>query len=106
MHGQDFEMVRGELLTELERLVVEEHAAVHSDLLGEPWSLSSAYRWIRYEDPDPVGRLIAASGLLADAWCEARDRPRFRAARAAFETVEARRVARALKLARSLGYPR
>jgi hypothetical protein len=43
MRSQDFDRVRGELLTELERLVVEEHAALHRDLLREPWSPPRAY---------------------------------------------------------------
>jgi hypothetical protein len=106
MHGQGFERVRRELLTELERMVVAEHAALHSGLLGERWSPPSAYRWIRYEDPDPIARLIAASGRLAGEWAEAADQPGFATARSAFEAEEVSRLARALHLARALGYAR
>jgi hypothetical protein len=104
MHGEDFERVRGELLTELERLVVAEHAAVHSGLLGESWSPPVAYRWIRYEDADPIARLIAASGRLAATWSSASDRPAYAAVRSRFEAEEAPHLARALQLARALGY--
>jgi hypothetical protein len=104
MRGQDFERVRGKLLFELERLVVAEHAALHSELLGERWSPSSAYRWIRYEDPEPVARLIDASGRLARGWSEAAGRPGFAAARSSFEAEEALRLAQALRLGRALGY--
>jgi hypothetical protein len=104
MHGQDFERVRGELLGELERLVVAEHAALHSEVLGERWSPPSAYRWIRYEDPDPIARLIDASSRLAGGWSAAAGRPAFAAARSSFEAEEAARLARALWLARALGY--
>ena len=104
MRRQDFERVRGELLVELERLVVSEHAALHSELLGERWSPPSAYRWIRYEDPDPIARLIDASGRLARGWSEAAGRPGFAASRSSFEAEEAIRLAKAVRLARALGY--
>ena len=104
MRRQDFERVRGELLVELERLVVSEHASLHSELLAERWSPPDAYRWIRYEDPDPIARLIDASGRLARGWSEAAGRPGFAAARSSFEAEEALRLAKAVRLARALGY--
>jgi hypothetical protein len=105
MRGEDFERVCGELLVELERLLVAEHGALHAGLLGERWSPPGAYRWIRYEDPDPIARLIEASGRLHAGWASHRDRPRYAAVRSGFELEEASRVARALRLARALGYP-
>jgi hypothetical protein len=41
---QDFERVQSRLLPLLERIVVEEHAALHRDVLGEDWSPPAAYR--------------------------------------------------------------
>lgn len=104
MHDQDFERVRGELLTELERLVVADHRALRSGVLGERWSPPAAYRWIRYEDPDPIARLLEASRRLAAQWSEAADQPEFKTARRAFEAEEDRRLANALRLARTMGY--
>jgi hypothetical protein len=104
MRGQDFGQVRGELLETLEGLLVLEHAAVHRDLLGEEWSPPRAYRWMRYESPDPVGQLLLATRLLAEEWAAAAGRPAFPAVRAGFETEERRRLDRALEQARALGY--
>jgi len=68
MRAQPFESVSSALLEGVERLVVEEHRVLFSEVLGEPWSPPVAYRWIRYEDPDPVGQLIAASERLDGEW--------------------------------------
>jgi hypothetical protein len=105
MRGQDFDRVRGDLLAELERLVVAEHEALHGRVLGEPWSPARAYRWIRYEDPDPIGRLMDASSRLAEEWPEAAGKTGFAAARSSFEAEEAPRLGRALRLARLAGFP-
>ncbi len=56
------------LLEAVERLVVAEHRALYKEVLGEPWSPSSAYRWIRYEDPDPLARLADATNRLDRVW--------------------------------------
>ena len=104
MRSQDFERVRGELLSELEQLVVEEHAHLHRDLLGEHWSPPHAYRWIRYESPDPIGQLAAATDRLAMEWAQATSQPGFGEAWRRFSDLEGRRLARALALASGLGY--
>jgi hypothetical protein len=104
MRVQDFDRVRGELLAEMEGLVLAEHAALYRDLLEEPWSLPRAYRWIRYESSDPIARLLAASHRLAGEWAGAAGRPGYGGIRSSFEAEEARRLDRALGLARSLGY--
>jgi hypothetical protein len=104
MRSQDFERVRGELLSELEQLMVEEHARLHRDLLGEPWSPPYAYRWIRYESPDPIGQLAAATDRLAMEWAQATSHPGFAEARRQFSELEGRRLARALAVALELGY--
>ena len=59
MAGQDFGTITdGEpsLLRSVERIVVEAHRSVF-EVKGRGWSEPAAYHWLRYEDPDPVGRL-------------------------------------------------
>jgi hypothetical protein len=104
MRSQDFGRVRGELLETLEGLLVLEHAAVHRDLLGEEWSPPRAYRWMRYESPDPVRQLLLATRRLAAEWAAAAGHPAFPGVRAGFEAEERRRLGRALEQARALGY--
>lgn len=96
MRGQDFEAVRSELLPVLERLTVEEHHAV---LGGPDWAPPQAYRWIRYEDPDPIGQLLAAGERLDVLW---RGRPL--EARKAFAAREREALEDAHGVARRLGY--
>lgn len=68
-----FEAVRASgLLDGVERLVVAEHRALFADVLGEEWSSPRAYRWIRYEDPDPLAQLEAATRRLDALWREHR----------------------------------
>jgi hypothetical protein len=62
MAGQEFsEMAGTGLLREVERIVVEGHRELFATE-GRDWSPPLAYRWLRYEDPDPVRRL--AEGVL------------------------------------------
>ena len=105
MREQDFERIRAELLPEVERIVVAEHAALHRDLAGEDWSPPHAYRWIRYENPDPVGRLIAATRELGEAWRRASAEPRCAGVRERFTAGAVQRLRRATDIARRLGYP-
>lgn len=58
----------GTLLRTLEHVVVENHRLLHQGLLGEAWSPPVAYRWIRFEDPDPVTRLQEATNSLERLW--------------------------------------
>jgi hypothetical protein len=104
MREQDFELIRADLLPEVERLVVAEHAALHRDMAGEDWSPPGAYRWIRYESPDPVGQLVAATHRLREAWAHAWDDPRSAAVHDRFVTDAERRLRRATDIARGLGY--
>jgi len=92
MRGREFgTLVAGDpsLLRLVEVAVVDTHRRWH-DRGGHPWSEPDAYRWLRYEDADPIGRLrdglarLAAEGLQAD--------PRL--------------ARRALAAASLLGYPR
>ena len=73
MRDQPFERVRGSgLLEDVEGLVVAEHRAFVEQVLGQSWSPPRAYRWIRYEDPDPVGALLLAGRRLDALWREHR----------------------------------
>jgi hypothetical protein len=95
MRAAPFASVSSALLEGVERLVVEEHRVLFAEALGQPWSPPVAYRWIRYEDPDPLGQLIAASERLDEEWGR---HPEAAARRAAFrdwEGVELQRLARA-----------
>ena len=81
LRAQPFESVPREVLEAVERLVVEEHRVLYQEVLGEAWSRPVAYRWIRYEDPDPIGQLILASERLDAEW---RRHPEGAARRAGF----------------------
>jgi hypothetical protein len=73
MSALPFEDVRASgLLEGVERLVVAEHRALFSGTLGEAWSPPQAYRWIRYEDPDPIGQLLSGTQRLDALWREHR----------------------------------
>ncbi|GAC1658660.1 MAG: hypothetical protein NVS9B1_19040 [Candidatus Dormibacteraceae bacterium] len=52
------------LLGQVEKLVVEGHHRWHRSR-RRPWSRPDAYRWLRYEDPDPLARLIDGARRLA-----------------------------------------
>jgi hypothetical protein len=55
---QDFARVMSSgLLRDVERIVVESHRRLY-EREGRAWSRPVAYRWLRYEDPDPVRRLF------------------------------------------------
>ena len=69
MAGQDFDtLVESGLLKAVEEVVVEAYLGIHP---GAP--RPEAYRWLRYEDPDPVARLaegvrkLRESGATFDA---------------------------------------
>ena len=60
MAGQPFEvLLAGEepLLPAAERVVVDGHRRWYAAGRRRGWSEPAAYRWLRYEDPDPVARL-------------------------------------------------
>jgi hypothetical protein len=104
MAGREFGEVAPELLVALERVVVENHAALHRDALGQAWSPPAAYRFIRYEDPDPIARLVEASLRLEEEWDALSARPGVAAARERAARREAERLREALAIARRLGY--
>jgi hypothetical protein len=57
MARQDFEtLLEDGLLRDVEKIVIEGHRGVHR-AAGRSWSRPIAYRWLRYEDPEPVARL-------------------------------------------------
>jgi hypothetical protein len=60
MARQDFAAISaGEpsLLRQVEEIVVESHRRLYSRE-GREWSKPVAYRWLRFEDPMPVARLL------------------------------------------------
>jgi hypothetical protein len=60
MAEQDFDLiVAAGLLREVEGVVVSAYLDAHPGA-----SRPEAYRWIRYEDPDPITRLADAVGKL------------------------------------------
>jgi hypothetical protein len=61
MAQQDFSKINaGEpsLLRRVEEIVIDSHRSMY-EAQGhpEPWSKPVAYRWLRFEDPQPVARL-------------------------------------------------
>jgi hypothetical protein len=64
MAGQDFHLlVESGLLRQVEEIVVETHRNLYL-AEGKEWSLPIAYRWLRYEDPVPVKRLLEGTKRL------------------------------------------
>lgn len=60
MAGQDFDvLVASGLLKDVEAVVVGAYVSVHPGA-----SRPEAYRWLRYEDPDPVARLAEGVAKL------------------------------------------
>ena len=58
MSDQDFSgLVDSGLLGEVEEIAVQGHRSLFESE-GRPWSRPAAYRWLRYEDPAPVARLV------------------------------------------------
>ena len=63
MGGQDFDrLVNAGLLSAVERIVVDAYLGDHPAA-----SRPDAYRWLHYEDPDPVARLADAVRKLGEA---------------------------------------
>ena len=64
MGHQDFDvLVKSGLLTQVEEIVVESHRKLYQ-AEGKEWSRPIAYRWLRYEDPMPVERLLDGTKRL------------------------------------------
>jgi hypothetical protein len=73
MTRQDFRLlVESGLLSQVEKIVVDAHRR-HYAGKDRAWSPPIAYRWLRYEDPTPVARLMDGTkrlrrrGVLFDA---------------------------------------
>ncbi len=88
MGGQEFStLVESGLLREVETMVVAAHRATALER-GKSWREPDAYRWLRYENSDPVGRLgegvekLRRRGAEFDA--EAVDKACARASKAGF----------------------
>jgi hypothetical protein len=111
MAGQPFDDLRldrglphSSLLETIEHLTVDDHRRLHQELGGEPWSPPIAYRWMRYESPDPVGRLIQAGLDLEGLWEAAQPSPALELVAAAAAEHEERHLEEAEAAARLLGY--
>jgi hypothetical protein len=64
MAGQEFQvLVESGLLRQVEELVVEAHRNLYL-AEGREWSAPIAYRWLHYEDPMPVDRLLDGAKRL------------------------------------------
>ena len=64
MAGQEFQtLVETGLLRQVETVVVEAHRNLYLSEARE-WSPPLAYRWLRYEDPMPVERLLEGTKRL------------------------------------------
>lgn len=64
MSRQDFALlVETDLLSQVEQIVVDGHRGLYS-AEGREWSPPIAYRWLRYENPTPVARLIDGTKRL------------------------------------------
>lgn len=65
---QDRGLPHGSLLKTVEHIVVENHRFLYQDFMRQPWSAPVAYRWMRYENPDPVSQLEEATSSLERLW--------------------------------------
>jgi hypothetical protein len=64
MARQDFQLlVESGLLGQVEKIVVDSHRRLY-ETEGLEWSRPIAYRWLRYEDPMPVARLLDGTKRL------------------------------------------
>jgi hypothetical protein len=64
MGRQDFQLlVESGLLSQVEQIVVDGHRTLHESK-GIAWSPPLAYRWLHYEDPEPVARLAEGTRKL------------------------------------------
>jgi hypothetical protein len=60
MAAQDFDTISAgdpSLLRQAEEIVIESHRRLY-EREGRAWSKATAYRWLRFEDPLPVERLL------------------------------------------------
>ena len=64
MAGEDFHsLVESGLLRQVEEIVVASHQKLYL-AEGKEWSAPVAYRWLLYEDPMPVDRLLEGTKRL------------------------------------------
>ena len=96
----------GSLLRTVEHAVVESHRRLHQEFMREEWSAPAAYRWMRYENPDPVSQLEEATLSLERLWKGAlvADRERAEAIRREADQHESEHLDEAVAAARALGY--
>ena len=70
MATQDFQLlVDTGLLAQVEQIVINGHRSLQESK-GLAWSPSIAYRWLHYEDPEPVARLAEGVRKLSKGGVE------------------------------------
>lgn len=70
MERQEFSVLaESGLLEQVEQIVVEGHRAL-SESEGLAWTPPMAYRWLHYEDPEPVSRLLDGTKRLRERGVE------------------------------------
>ncbi|MHB8612576.1 MAG: hypothetical protein ACYDAL_09130 [Candidatus Dormibacteraceae bacterium] len=70
MERQEFhDLAESGLLERVEQIVVEGHRTL-SESQGLAWSPPLAYKWLRYEDPEPVKRLAEGAERLRERGVE------------------------------------
>ena len=70
MERQEFSVLaESGLLEQVEQIVVEGHRAL-SESEGLAWTPPKAYRWLHYEDPEPVSRLLDGTKRLRERGVE------------------------------------
>ena len=96
----------GSILRTLEHLVVDNHRRLHQEFMGQSWSAPAAYRWMRYENPDPVSQLEEATFSLERLWKGAAVSDRSKAAEVLARAAEheEHHLEEAVAAARLLGY--
>jgi hypothetical protein len=98
----------GSILRTVEHLVVENHRFLHQEFMRESWSAPAAYRWIRYENPDPVSQLDHATLSLERLWkgAAAADAERAEAVLERVAEHEEKHLAEVAPAAKALGLKR
>lgn len=96
----------GSLLRTVEHVVLQNHRLLQEEFMGRGWSAPEAYRWMRYENPDPVSQLDEATNSLERLWrgAAAADPAKAGAVLERAAEHEEKHLEEAIGAARRLGY--